>query len=123
MSSFFLFFFILNIVDNVEKILLKKKTIVSIFFFFSKDGYNQLKIPLAKFLESDSAESSGKAAVSPMPGVIEKLSVSPGDKVEKGDSLLVMIAMKMEVRKINFFFSLFPSIRNFLYCSSELFHQ
>lgn len=50
-------------------------------------------------MESGSAESTGKAAVSPMPGVIEKLSVSPGDKVEKGDPLLVMIAMKMEVSR------------------------
>lgn len=63
---------------------------------FNVDGYSQLNIPLPKFMESGSAESAGKAAVSPMPGVIEKLSVSPGDKVEKGDPLLVMIAMKME---------------------------
>lgn len=63
-------------------------------------------------MESGSAESAGKAAVSPMPGVIEKLSVSPGDKVEKGDPLLVMIAMKMEVSKQNYFSggSLFASI-------------
>ena len=36
-------------------------------------------------------------AVSPMPGVIEKVNVTPGTKVEKGDPLVVMIAMKMEV--------------------------
>ena len=37
------------------------------------------------------------AAVAPMPGVVEKVSVSPGDQVEEGDPLVVMIAMKMEV--------------------------
>jgi 3-methylcrotonyl-CoA carboxylase alpha subunit len=36
-------------------------------------------------------------AVSPMPGVIEKVTVTPGTSVEKGDPLVIMIAMKMEV--------------------------
>lgn len=48
--------------------------------------------------------SSGEAAdlgdaIAPMPGVIEKVTVEPGSKVEKGDPLVVMIAMKMEVCK------------------------
>lgn len=38
-----------------------------------------------------------KGAVSPMPGIIEKISVNIGDRVKKGDSLIVLIAMKMEV--------------------------
>ena len=36
-------------------------------------------------------------AVAPMPGVVEKVAVSPGMEVQKGDPLVVMIAMKMEV--------------------------
>lgn len=36
-------------------------------------------------------------AVAPMPGVIEKVFVEPGQTVEAGDPLVVMIAMKMEV--------------------------
>ena len=39
---------------------------------------------------------SGASAVAPMPGVVEKVSVSPGDEVKAGDPLVVMIAMKME---------------------------
>jgi biotin carboxyl carrier protein len=34
--------------------------------------------------------------ISPMPGKIIKINVSKGDKVKKGDLLLVMEAMKME---------------------------
>lgn len=37
-------------------------------------------------------------AIAPMPGVIEKVNVETGSKVEKGDPLVIMIAMKMEVR-------------------------
>ena len=38
-------------------------------------------------------------AVAPMPGVIEKISVEPGAEVQKGDPLVTMIAMKMEVSR------------------------
>lgn len=31
-----------------------------------------------------------------MPGVIEKILVQPGDSVTAGQSLIVMVAMKME---------------------------
>lgn len=37
-------------------------------------------------------------ALSPMPGFVEKLFVAKGDLVKAGDSLLVITAMKMEVR-------------------------
>ncbi|MBN1646590.1 MAG: biotin attachment protein [Spirochaetales bacterium] len=56
---------------------------------------------------SEGAESGGAASVNasvkshfyveaPMPGLILRLSVSPGDTVQEGDLLLVMEAMKME---------------------------
>jgi biotin carboxyl carrier protein len=32
-----------------------------------------------------------------MPGVVEKLLVEPGQRVQAGDPLVVIIAMKMEV--------------------------
>lgn len=36
------------------------------------------------------------SAKSPMPGVLDKMFVKVGDVVKKGDSLFVIIAMKME---------------------------
>ena len=36
-------------------------------------------------------------ALVPMPGVVDKVYVQPGDSVEEGQPMLVMIAMKMEV--------------------------
>lgn len=32
----------------------------------------------------------------PMPGLIQSITVQPGDQVQKGDTLLVLVAMKME---------------------------
>ncbi len=37
-----------------------------------------------------------KAVVSPMPGKVVEVFVSPGDSVDEGDSLIVLEAMKME---------------------------
>ena len=46
-------------------------------------------------------------AVAPMPGVVEKVAVTPGMEVQKGDPLVVMIAMKMEVTLFFMLFLLF----------------
>lgn len=57
----------------------------------------QLDIPLPKYVtESSDQTKAGRAAVSPMPGVVDKILVKKGDKVKIGDSLLVIVAMKME---------------------------
>lgn len=45
--------------------------------------------------DEDSVSSSDKA-VSPMPGIIDKIFVREGDTIKKGDNLFVLIAMKME---------------------------
>lgn len=49
---------------------------------------------------SDAATSGGSSnpsvACAPMPGLIEKVLVSVGDQVERGQSLIIMSAMKME---------------------------
>lgn len=42
-------------------------------------------------------EKNPYAALSPMPGLVEKIFVNKGDAVKKNDSLLVIVAMKMEV--------------------------
>ena len=39
---------------------------------------------------------AGRTLVAPLPGRIVKVSVKPGDRVEKGATLLVIEAMKME---------------------------
>lgn len=41
--------------------------------------------------------SSPNKSVSPMPGVVSKILVHEGDMVKRGDTLLVIVAMKMEV--------------------------
>lgn len=63
----------------------------------SQEGSHQLSLPTPKFVTSTSSSSTKGGAVAPMPGVIEKVNVKAGDKVEAGDPVMVMIAMKMEV--------------------------
>lgn len=46
--------------------------------------------------EGEEQYSFSNKAVAPMPGVIEKILVKAGDLVKKGDSVFVLIAMKME---------------------------
>ena len=57
-----------------------------------------MSLPGPKF-ETEIRGTAGSAggAVAPMPGVVEKVFVTPGQSVEAGDPLVVMIAMKMEV--------------------------
>ena len=40
---------------------------------------------------------SGRAATSPMPGTVTKVFRKAGDKLKKGDSIVAMEAMKMEL--------------------------
>lgn len=65
---------------------------------FLEDGKKTFELVQPKFLNatSDSMGSAANKVVAPMPGVLEKVLVKPGDHVKKGDSLAVLIAMKME---------------------------
>lgn len=53
-----------------------------------------------KFLSAqvDQLGGSGSRVVAPMPGVLEKVLVKPGDQVKKGDSLAVLIGKLKEPR-------------------------
>ncbi|KAK8395118.1 hypothetical protein O3P69_006101 [Scylla paramamosain] len=64
---------------------------------FTQTGGWKVSVPAPKF-ESELGHVAGASggAVAPMPGVVEKVFVSPGQMVEAGDPLVVMIAMKME---------------------------
>lgn len=70
------------------------------FNCFMKDQIYEFKIADPKYMKeldgSSGAGSSSDDAVSPMPGLVDKINVSVGDSVKKGDPLCVMIAMKME---------------------------
>lgn len=65
----------------------------SVTLFDSGNAYIYEKI--SAFSGEDDA-SDGNAILSPMPGLVKVVSASVGDKVEKGQALLVLEAMKME---------------------------
>ncbi|TRZ01118.1 hypothetical protein DNTS_007843 [Danionella cerebrum] len=63
---------------------------------FSMEGSARVEVPVPKFLAGVSGSGTQGGAVAPMTGTIEKVLVKTGDVVQKGDPLMVMIAMKME---------------------------
>ncbi len=71
--------------------------------FTADCGAMDFRLRLPKFVRAAGAAGAGgaggasaDAAVAPMPGTVEAVPVAAGDAVRKGDSLAVMIAMKME---------------------------
>jgi biotin carboxyl carrier protein len=50
----------------------------------------------SKVIEQTSLENKLSEIKSPMPGMILKLKKKPGDKIEKGESVIILEAMKME---------------------------
>ncbi|XP_028360851.1 methylcrotonoyl-CoA carboxylase subunit alpha, mitochondrial [Phyllostomus discolor] len=82
----------INGVTSKTKLTFLENTI----YLFSVEGAVQFGIPVPKYLSSVSSEGTQGGTLAPMAGTIEKVFVKAGDKVKAGDSLLVMIAMKME---------------------------
>lgn len=69
-----------------------------LIIFYLKDRAWKLNLPQPEFLSKLNKKSDlSGAAVSPIPGVVDKILVSPNDVVKKGDALLIIVAMKMEV--------------------------
>lgn len=81
-----------NGVTHKAKLIILENTI----YLFSMEGSIKFDIPVPKYLSSLSSEGTQGATVAPMTGTIEKVFVKAGDRVKAGDSLVVMIAMKME---------------------------
>lgn len=86
-----------------------------ILVIFDQTGKIQFSLPQPSYVTEEAEESStalANKAVAPMPGVLDKLLVKAGDIVKKGDSLFILIAMKMEyivkasrdakIEKVNF---------------------
>lgn len=70
---------------------------------FLKNGENikiELREPLDEILKSMGLEDAMTPKVSdvkaPMPGLVLEVNVKPGDHVKKGDTIVVLEAMKME---------------------------
>ena len=57
-----------------------------------------MKIVTPKFLSEQTTitAAGGSLIVSPMPGICDKILVKPGDSIEAGSPVAVIIAMKME---------------------------
>lgn len=57
---------------------------------------DELDLAIEKMGFSTRSASSGGTILSPMPGLVIKIARAVGDKVVKGDMLLILEAMKME---------------------------
>ncbi|KAJ7324728.1 hypothetical protein JRQ81_017748 [Phrynocephalus forsythii] len=83
---------------SVNGVVHKSKVIIldDTIYLFSPEGRDQIGLPVPKYLSGVSATGEQGGAVAPMTGTVEKVFVKAGDKVQVGDPLVVMIAMKME---------------------------
>nr|XP_049697766.1 methylcrotonoyl-CoA carboxylase subunit alpha, mitochondrial [Helicoverpa armigera] len=64
---------------------------------YDENGQTVVELPRPKYQASTvDAAAAANSASSPTPGVLERVLVSKGDKVVKGQPLFVVIAMKME---------------------------
>ncbi|XP_030072069.1 methylcrotonoyl-CoA carboxylase subunit alpha, mitochondrial [Microcaecilia unicolor] len=83
---------------SVNGVVRKSKLVIvdNTIYLFSAEGSAQVGFPVPKYLSAVSSVGTQGAAVAPMTGTIEKVFVKEGDRVQVGDPLMIMIAMKME---------------------------
>lgn len=91
---------VLELFSDIDGVITKARTarLDNKLYIFTKDREWQLVIPTPKFVTvlTSRPEQTRGAALSPMPGLVDKIFVNSGDVVKKGDSLVVIVAMKME---------------------------
>ncbi|GAB1863848.1 Methylcrotonoyl-CoA carboxylase subunit alpha, mitochondrial [Camponotus japonicus] len=91
---------VLELFTEIDGIITKARTVKlnNKLHIFTKNREWQLIIPTPKFVNTltSRTEQNPYTALSPMPGLVEKIFVNKGDVVKEGDSLLVIVAMKME---------------------------
>ncbi|XP_034936624.1 methylcrotonoyl-CoA carboxylase subunit alpha, mitochondrial isoform X2 [Chelonus insularis] len=90
---------ILELRSEVENNITKSRivTMNDELYIFTTDRMWKLKLPKPEFLNKLDQWSDLKGSeVSPLPGIVDKILVNPNDSVKKGDSLIVIVAMKME---------------------------
>lgn len=79
-------------IDIINKSFIIKVNGVSVFV----TGKDDMDILLDRLGMSEALSQVVKDVQAPMPGLILDIAVKVGDKVEKGDKLLILEAMKME---------------------------
>ena len=63
----------------------------------TSQSVSSAQVPVAKTVSAPAPSASGSSKIeSPMPGSILKIHVAKGDIVKRGQSLLILEAMKME---------------------------
>ena len=65
--------------------------------FLLVDGAGYLVAPQTAAARTGAAGASGNRAIAPMPGIIRKVLVAPGESVVRNQPLVIMEAMKMEL--------------------------
>ncbi len=63
---------------------------------YTLEAKDQFDLLLQELGMEDLAGSKVNDLKAPMPGLVLKINVKPGDEIKKGDALLVLEAMKME---------------------------
>ena len=85
-------------IDGIEKSVIAEVIDKKIWFKLDEQiyCYDILDLSDSGFRKSKAAAKSADRIMAPMPGKVTKVFVSENQSVNKGDTLLVMEAMKME---------------------------